>query len=246
MSKIFILSVGIIFAFQADCVINDFFNIKEDRVTNPSRPLISGRIPPGIYRLWGGGCFFISLLFSFLAGVVPLLFIVTFHLLYTVYSVPPLNLKRFFPINVFIVALNSLIAMVAGFSVLAGADIFYLFPRRLALLILVVMVTSINMIYLKDRKGDMAAGIKTIPTIFSKDVSRKVVAFLTVIAYFSVPVILKINILYLFSFIGASIGAYLVLRERWNESPYFITYFIYYIITLYFLSINIEVLKHGN
>jgi len=232
------LAAAIILAFQSACVLNDFYDVEGDKSTNPARPLSSNSVSEGLYRRWGYLCFAASLLLSALAGLFPLVMIIMFQILYTVYSMPPLRLKRIFPINTAIIAVNGLIAMAAGFGIIAGFETFYFLPSRLALTIGVVFITSINMIYIKDRKSDMLAGIKSIPTMMSERASRRVIALLTVAAYFSVPLILGISSLYIFSFIGAAFGAYWVLRKKWNEGPYFITYFIYYVIMIYYIRVE--------
>ncbi len=233
--RIISLAAAIILAFQTACVLNDFYDLDGDRLTNPSRPLSSGSVSESIYRRWGYFCFGASLLLSLPAGLFPLMLIFIFQVFYTLYSMPPIRLKRFFPLNTAIIAFNGLIAIAAGFGIIAGFETLSLFPPRLALAIGAVFITSINMIYIKDRQSDMEAGIKSIPTMMSERASRRVIAILTVAAYFSVPLILGIGSLYIFSFIGSAFGAYWVLRKKWREGPYFITYFVYYIVMLYFI-----------
>ncbi|MFW6134326.1 MAG: UbiA family prenyltransferase [Elusimicrobiota bacterium] len=236
-----ILVAGIIFAFQAACVLNDFFDINGDKITNKNRPLITNKIAPEIYRKWGLTCLFLSLIFGIIAGWVPFAMICLFQILYTVYSVPPFRLKKYFPLNIAIVSANGLIAMIAGFGIVAGRSIIYDFPIRLIIMVIVSLMTSINMIHLKDREGDIMDGIRTIPSMTTEKNAKITIAFLTIIAYISVPVILGMNILLYFSVIGAGIGSYLVLRKEWKEGPYFLTYFVYYAIMIYCIGVNLEI-----
>ncbi len=237
--KTVMLAVSIILAFQTACVINDFQDIEGDKITNPERPLINNKLSVGIYRNWGLICLSLSLILSAAAGWVPFAFICLFQILYTVYSVPPFRLKKYFPVNTAIVASNGFIAFMAGFGIVSGRESVSLFPLRMAVMLIAVFITSINMINIKDREGDIAGGIKTIPSMMSERGSRIVIAVLTVIAYMCVPFILGINQLIYPSIIGAVIGSCWVLKKKWKEGPYFITYFAYYTVMLYFVRISV-------
>ncbi|NLB35657.1 MAG: UbiA family prenyltransferase [Elusimicrobia bacterium] len=236
--KVIALILSIIFAFQAACVVNDFYDLESDKLTNPSRPLVKNAVSPSVYKKWGIGCFILSLILSLIAGLVPFLLILLYHLVASVYSIPPFRLKSFFPLNTLLVALGGVIATVAGFSILAGTDTFQLIPIRFVLMVGAILVLSVNMIYIKDREGDRAEGIQSIPTMMSERTSRWVIALLTVVAYFCPPFILGIKQFYYFSALGALLGAYWVLRKKWSEVPYFITYFSLYVVLMYFIREN--------
>ncbi len=229
------LILAVILSFQAACVMNDFVDQESDKISNPERPLVANKIPPEIYRKWGLICLFTSLILSISVGWMPFVFICLFQILYTIYSVPPFRLKRYFPINTAIIATNGLIAMMAGFSIVVGEKVLFLFPLRIALMLMVAFLTAGNIIHIKDREGDLVEGIWTIPTMMSERRARIVIALLTIIAYFSVPLILKLKNLLYPSILGGGVGSLLVLRKNWREGPYFLTYFVYYLIMLYFL-----------
>ncbi len=232
---VFVVALAVVFAFQAACVINDFFDVKGDRITNPKRPLVLREINVNTYRKWGLISLFISLLLSAAVGWFAFGSVALFIILYTLYSVPPLRLKKYFPVNTAVVAVNGLIAMVAGFSVVAGKKTIFLFPVRIAIMVMVAFLTAVNMIHIKDREADITFGIRTIPTMMSERGARIIIAVLTVVAYFSVPMILGIKALIYPSILCAGLGTFWVLRKKWHEGPYFITYFAYYGVMLYFL-----------
>ncbi len=235
LMRIIFLFSGIIFAFQAACVFNDFYDINGDRVSNPDRPLLTGKVSASIYKKWGLFCFFVSVILSYLAGLVPLILILCCYISAVFYSMPPFRLKRFFPLNTLVIALNALIAVVAGFSVIAGYETPKLFPHRVAIMIFVVFMFSINIKDIKDREGDLVEGIKTIPTIMGERLARAMIIMLTVLAYFSVPVILGITALYYFSIAGSVLGVYWLLKKKWDEGPYFVTYYVYSAVMFLFL-----------
>ena len=92
------------------------------------------------------------------------------------------------------------------------------------------------MIYIKDRDADLQAGIRTIPTLFGERTSKIIISFLTLVAYLNVPLILGIKNLWYPSLGAGLLGCWWVLKRPWREGPYFITYFVYYIVMLYFLQ----------
>lgn len=235
------LVIAIVLAFQSAVVVNDYFDLEGDRVSNKERPLVKGSLTIGEYRFWGLSCLFISLLLGLAVGWVPFALICLFILLYFIYSTPPFRLKRFFPVNTSIIALDALLAVMIGFSFYSGKAIFADFPLQVAVMLGVGFLCAVNTITLKDIEADKKTGIKTIPVMLGEINGKRVIAGLTLLGYLSFPLILGIKPLLYPTIVFGLIGSVVVLRKRWSEGPYFVNYFAYLLMLVWFFREQIGI-----
>jgi len=229
--RVMSMLLAIFFAFQFSVVVNDLFDIESDRISNHLRPLVTGALECQEYLRIGWIYLAFSLLFAFWVSDNCLILSLGFILFYAVYSMPPLRLKRFFPISSFIIGIEALLAFLLGaFSLNDGADIGS-FGVRLPLFVFLIFTLSSNIKDLKDIAGDKSSEIYTIPVIAGETSGRKIIGALIFLSYLLVPLSIietpYSSILFVLSIIFGLIN-YLYLRRKGSgENLVFYLYFIY-------------------
>jgi 4-hydroxybenzoate polyprenyltransferase len=215
-------------------VANDIIDVQSDRISNPNRPLTLGLIPPEEYKAIGWIYFLLSVGLAFNVSMTALFIILFFNALYLVYSAPPLRIKRFFPLNMLVIGINSLIAMLLGYSLFGGVKTLELFPNEFKILIPLVFFLSANIITIKDIEADRKDKVITLPTLLGAKWGKITIALLALISFLSVPLILDIPRLWPATILFGIIAGLIVMMKKWHESIFFINYFAYAMVAAYF------------
>lgn len=182
-------------AFQASVATNDLFDEEADRISESTRPLVSGALSRRDV-IWQATAL------SLAAAVVALnvkystfLVVILALSLSFAYSAPPVRLKRFPVVSSLSLGLVSLVACLIGFSLFAEERSFALFPNRLAWLIVLSFGIGFAAKDLKDIEGDRATGVMTLPVLLGPDRGRIAVAILVAVSYLLVPALLPYPVL---------------------------------------------------
>ena len=215
--------------------INDYHDLEGDKISNPSRPLVTRTLHSDEYRK-------VNLIFLVLglvgAIVIRYQFFVTILItigLAYIYSAPPLRLKRVLFLATFIIALCSAIVCLAGYILFSNNYSFYGFPPRILFTILVAFTLAFNVIDIKDLQGDRATGTVTLPTLLGEKKGKRVIGILVLLSYFSVPVIFKSLVLIPFALFFGIVTYILINKKHMREKPIFVLYFLFLGVTLYFI-----------
>ncbi|MBI4834079.1 MAG: UbiA family prenyltransferase [Planctomycetes bacterium] len=232
------VSLALFFGIQSLIVVNDIVDVESDRISNQDRPLVQGAIPLAEYKIIGIVCFFLMVYFSINVSHVSLMILLFFMALYIVYSIPPFRLKRVFPLNMMVIGINSLVAMLLGYSLLGGAKTVEKFPKEFMILIPLVFFLAANIITIKDIKADKQDGVITLPVLFGEKYGKLVIAGLVLLSYLIVPLGLNMPQLWVVSILFGILAVLLVLEKAWNENMFFINYFICLVIMFSSLLIS--------
>ncbi len=181
----YFLFAAIVFAFLFSTVTNNMADIEIDKISNPKRPTVTGKIPLDIYIRIGFISLFLAIIYSFAAGYMVLFYTLCFICNYFLYSMPPLRLKRVPVLSKAVIGLNSLVIMLAGYT-LAGKDILN-FPPGIAAFVFICFTLCSNFIDLKDYRGDMAVGIRTLPVMMGMNKSKLAIGLLFALSYALFP-----------------------------------------------------------
>lgn len=169
-----IISVG--FAWLTSVVTNDLFDIRTDRITNTSRPLITKSLSPNAYRQCGWVFFGASLLLAGITIPFAIPFLLFYQALAWSYSAPPLRLKRIPLVATFVSALASILLFFLGFLALSPTNSIATIPNRIIILLLSAYTLSLPIKDLKDLQGDKKDGVYTLPIIFGETKGRLIIA----------------------------------------------------------------------
>jgi len=168
------------------CIItNNIVDQDIDRLSNQSRPLITGNISFNTYLTIGIAAALLALVYAIAINLNALLIISTIMVTYSLYSLPPLRFKRIPVVSKLVISGNSLVIILLGY--LLQHHNLQQFPLILVPLFLIGFTLSINFIDLKDFHGDSAAGIKTIPVLIGTRNAALVIGvafFLTYLSFY--------------------------------------------------------------
>jgi len=190
----------------------------------------------------------------FIAGVVIALSITyvcflligAFALVFFFYIYPPFRLKRFFPISTFLLSLASLIAVISGFSLFTGEKAAFVFPSRISLLVLVVFTLAFSLKDLSTMVFDKKMKMFTIPSIFGEEKGKKIIAFILLLSFLTVPLILKSYILFFPAILLGFCAALVILRKRLRKEMIAIFYILFAILVLVSIYKNREYMMLNN
>jgi len=212
---------------------NDEADLVIDNISNPARPLVSGAINKKEW-LWVKNIFLtFALLLSFLVGQYVFTTITLFILIYHIYSVKPLRLKKIPGLSSLLVVMNSLLLFLAGFF--AGninAELYDL-PFSLILGIFIIYLLVENIKNMKDIAGDKADHVYTLPVLLGNKAGLGMsmltfVSSLFAIIYFNfsstmtvVTVLFTLGIIFFLN------------KKPYREAPLFLLYFIFLIIVFF-------------
>ncbi len=210
------LMLALGFAWIFSVIMNNIVDQKIDRVSNPSRPLISGNISVELYRRIGWGMLIAAILFAIAVDQETLLLIAAFLASYFLYSMPPFRMKRIPIISKVSIGFNSLLAFMLG-HMFIGHNI----NISLGIIIFFLIFSSLtaNLIDLKDYSGDLQAGIRTLPVLCGMAQAQKVVGASFFISYLIAAYAFKVpELKWLFLAVGV-LQAVLINRKPYNEKP---------------------------
>jgi len=171
-------------------------------------------------------CGLLSLLLATTLSYAAILLVLCIIAVSATYSIPPLRLKKYPIISIFVISIGALLAFALGFY---SGSTQNAFPINMAYGILVCFTLAFNTKDLKDYEGDKENEIWTIPVIFGLKRGRIIIAFLDLLAYLVVPFILGINNLILPAIVFGVATFLVVLRKESKEWQIFLLYFLFLI-----------------
>ena len=214
-----VLAITSIFAALTIIITNNIADIDIDKISNKDRPLVASKIDIKTYKRIAWASLFLAMLYSYSVSHVAF-FITLFGIVnYSLYSMPPIRLKRVPVFSKFIISINSLLAAMLGFTLINPhiQD----FPWPLAAYLLVVSTLLANFIDLKDYEGDKQTGIRTLPVIFGLKRSKKIIGVAFMLAHLSVYFLIQdLSIVALFFLFGL-LQFFLITRKNYIEKPVF-------------------------
>ena len=236
------LFLALFFAVRFSALINDIFDVEGDKLTNRSRPLVSGLILESEYFKVGLVYLAFSLLFA--SWVSESCFVITliFIGVYFLYSAPPFRLKRFFIFSSLVTGIQALLILLMGqLSLAQPGTTILLFPPLLSLVFLVFFLSS-NIKDLKDVQADMSGGIYSLPVVFGEKKARRIIAFLVFLSYILAPVFLSgfiySNFIAVISILFGFINYFYIRRQNSREQAVFLLFFLYVLLLVLILMVN--------
>lgn len=197
--------------------VNDIEDLEIDRISNPDRPLPSGRITERDIRDANMFFFIWALLGGFLAGEYVLFAGIAGFFISHIYSVPPLRLRNYPIISTFLIALASFAAFASGFYFASPDKTTHALPASYIFLIIAGLTLGENAKDIKDIEGDRAAGAYTIPIIFGEKIGKRIVGIMLAAAFLLVPLILHWETVLLPSIVAAALSYLSVNRRPYKE-----------------------------
>ncbi len=183
--------LAVFFAWEYTVVLNNIYDLEIDKLAKNENPFLLKLIEKEEYLKLGITMGLIAIVFSFFPSMMVTLLILLALFLGTIYSVPPLRLRRY-PLTSCFIAIGSVISLMIG-----------MLPCELynyAILFLVIFFSvSIGTLIrdLESYEADKKAGVKTIFTLLGKEEGKKVVSSLLFLSFLP-PILLFQKIFFLF------------------------------------------------
>ena len=216
------IPISIIAASIYSIITNNIEDLEIDRISNPDRPLKI--IPLKTYQTLSWGFLFISLFYAIMVSFDAFFLIALWIGNYFFYSVPPFRLKRITFFSKTIIALNSLIFVLLGYTLMTGS--LQNFPNILFAFFLIGFTAVINFIDLKDYEGDKQCGIKTLPVVLGMTRAQQLIGTFFLLIYPSIYLLIPDSFLLLLLAPIGILQFYLVNRHPYKETPVFLTHLI--------------------
>ena len=211
-------------AFQGAVFLNDIFDVQIDRLAGKGTPFSKGVLGRRGSYILAIGLSVLSLLLALRCGIASLLTLLGLHVVSLVYSIPPIRAKRFYPLNVLLLAVAGLSVMISGFA--SHAPI-VLFPIRMLILVLVTLTATFGTKDMADVEGDRRKGICTLFTLLGLKAGRWVNAGLVLAAYLATPLILGYLKLYWAAVPAGAITTLTVLAPKTKEWLILVVYILF-------------------
>jgi homogentisate phytyltransferase/homogentisate geranylgeranyltransferase len=213
-------------SFQSAVFLNDYFDVEGDRIANNVTPVSAGAIAPktslALFAVTG----LLSLLFALTLKPTAAIFVLIFHFLSAIYSVPPVRIKRFYPVSIFSLSLWAWMMMLAGFAVWAGGKTMSLFPPRITVLVIATITLAFGTKDAKDIAGDRSQGVISLFTLLGAKWGARVNGVLVLVSYLVAPLIVNYPKLYFVAVPCGVLSVWICLRKRVNENLIFLIYYV--------------------
>ena len=213
-------------------LLNDLTDLPIDTISNKRRPLVTGLFSVREFRELSVLTGALAVVTAYALGFdFATLAVVLLSLSY-LYSMRPFRLRRFPFVATFLMAASVFIALLTVFLLFAPGQAYSAFPRPLAGLILLLFTFVFTVKDLKDRKGDEAAGVLTLPVLLGDQRGKIATGLLVVASFLLVPLFLGSWVLFVLSLGFAAIGFLLVYDRRILERWVFALYALFMLLTL--------------
>lgn len=230
--------ISIVFAWLYSVMTNNIEDYEIDKISNQQRPLIKKEVDSALYNKTAWSFFFLALIYAGFVNFVSFFVILLFIGNYFLYSMPPFRLKRIPFFSKTFIALNSLVLVMLGFSIVSGVTIENIpVSGPLFFSLLLVLTAMINFIDIKDYDGDKKEGIKTLPVLLGLKRSKILISIFFGVPYLLVFLIAKDLMTLIIFFLLGVFQVYLINRVDYKEKYVFTIYLlsIFYLISKYLL-----------
>lgn len=208
--------------------VNDVADIEIDKISNTTRPLVSGALTKEEMNQAGYVWLAVSLVGSWSVGFYPFFMNLVYVATSYIYSSPPLRLRRVPVLSSFLISLACLVTVLTGFFFISADKKIETFPIFTALGVLIVFTLITNIRDLKDTAGDRANGVQTLATFFGKN-AGKVIGLCFAVGILLVPIFLSFYILYLTAIPTAIMGYGIIVKKPFTEKNVFILGFLFFL-----------------
>jgi 4-hydroxybenzoate polyprenyltransferase len=213
--------ISVFFAAVYSIVANNLEDIEIDKISNPDRPSVLPNINLAAYLRAGNVALLISLVAAYLAGRPVLVCMSIIIGMYYLYSCKPFRLKSIPIASKMVIGINSFFMALMGYTLFGETAL--TFPKEFIFFYIFPISLAANFIDLKDVKGDVIAGIKTLPVLIGLRNAQWIIAFFTISTYICAYIILHLNQIHIFWTIALLANAffhiYFLIRKSYVELP---------------------------
>jgi 4-hydroxybenzoate polyprenyltransferase len=188
--QVLFLSIAIILLTGGLNSFNNCFDIAEDKLSKPTRPLPSKRIGYRMAVISTSSLIILSIVIGFAVHAISGVVVLLGAILAVLYSVPPIRLKRLFLVSTAIIAANYTLLP----WLLAGTlNNFSNFPWAFMLLLFILAFVSVSVKDLRDEKADSLTENGTLPVLIGSDKTKHLILSSSLAIIIASPFILYLD-----------------------------------------------------
>jgi len=208
-------------AWLASVVVNDCYDTKIDRETNPSRPLVQNALPLELYKTFGALFFIASLILSGIVSFSALLLLLSYQALAWLYSAPPLRLKRFPLLATVFAAFAGLLVLITGFLAVSPENGLHALPLPILFFLFAAYALCLPIKDFKDVRGDKLDHVYTLPILLGTEKAKLLIGSLLLLLYVLSPLILSARSLFLPALFFGSLSFWSLQQGTDEERSFF-------------------------
>ena len=130
-----------------------------------------------------------------------------------------------------------MVIVLSGFFLISPVKDISVFPIKYAVGIVLIFTLASLIRDMKDIEGDKKEGIQTVPVLFGDVWGPKMVAILSTLSFFLVPIFVGYYILILPSFFFGYKNYKYIMAKPYIEKPIFKNYFLFVIVCIILLMV---------
>lgn len=218
--------------------INDYFDRKEDSVSNKKNPFISKKFSKTELAVIYSSVIFLSLIISYLINYTFFFFNLLTLGISFLYSCPPLRLKRIVFLSHLCIGLASGLVFLEGVSLIGNLLPLSGFELKFFILIIFVFLIDSQLKDIKDYEGDKKAGISTLPTLLGEKRAKMLMSIMISLLFIFIIVFLNLIFLMPFAVVCGLGVSYFLNRKNYKEMHVFLVHLLFFIVTVAFFMIN--------
>lgn len=177
------LLAAICLAWLASVAVNDICDLSIDAISNPARPLPEKALTIDEYRQAGVIFFILSLFGGFIVNPKFAALLLVYQAIAWMYSSRPFHLKRLPIAATLLAAIDLIMVLFIGFTLISGDNNIQGLSWRVILLLLLTLTLALPLKDFKDIEADEKHGIRTLPVILGEEKGRLAIAVWTFISF---------------------------------------------------------------
>lgn len=219
-----LLLAASISAWLSSVIVNDLNDIKIDRLTNATRPLIVGAIEEKTYAAYGFLFFLASILLAGLASFHAFFLFFLYQAVAWIYSVPPFRLKRFPVVATLLASFAGFLVLASGYLAISEAGSLAALPTSLIFYLIISYAFILPLKDFKDIAGDRSDNVFTIPVLLGEKKAKLLIGSGLFLAFTLSPLILNVPSLFPLAFLFGS-GAFWLLQKAGPAKGHLLSYY---------------------
>ncbi|MDP8219503.1 MAG: UbiA family prenyltransferase [Candidatus Theseobacter exili] len=221
-----VLFLSLLYGLHSATLLNDIVDKQCDALSSPERALPAGTLTEKGAIALAIGFLIMALIAALSINFACFIVVLIAWIVSYIYSMPPFQLKKYMPFNLFSLAATAYLSMLCGFAAFSRVLAPQFLPWKATIAVLVYVFLSVSIKDLKDYDGDKACGYQTFMTLLGPKKGKIAIGLLVWISYTVTPLIFGQKIM---AFIGFAVGAanfFYIRLPKSKELPLFISYYV--------------------
>jgi len=227
------LLLGLTFAHHFGVLINDYYDLKIDRVNRKPTPLSEGVMSFKEAKVIAAILFVMAVATLLSLGWDAFILGLALLGLAWIYSAPPLRTKRFHILGTLTLGLIALFCQYVGASLWLMGQTLLAYPTDVALATVVGVAFGFGVKDVEDYEGDRRFGVRTNYTLFGFRIGRILSGLFTGGVFILIPIILGLKEALIYAVPLGLIAGFVASRERFHEKLLWGLFFLLLVPTAY-------------